>query len=159
MNLSPFFCPKCAEIRGVPIGTGTLLIKHEDLYFKSFSMCTVCKEYLNTHTEEQIKQNREEYEILLAELEFNKLKPNTQNKELPIILYYIEKNTSFSVVNFINNLISPYQFSNIIETKTFDNKEYHIRKLTTPISIKDSKSIIELLQKHKIDYKIENVQI
>jgi len=159
MNLSPFFCPKCAEIRGVPIGTGTLLIKNEDLYFKSFSVCTKCKEYLNTHTEEEIEQNKNNYRIRLSILNYIDLEPEKLNKELPIILYYIEKNTSFSVVNFINNLISPYQFSNIIETKTFDNKEYNTRKLITPISIKDSKSIIELLKKHKIDYKIENAQI
>ncbi len=151
MNLNPFFCPKCAEIRAVEIGTGTLLIKSEDLYFRSFGMCTVCKEYLKTHTEKEIENNRINFLNKLTQ----QIKQITKKEEEFFMIYYIEKSSIFSVINFINNLISPNKFSNILSNKVFDNIEYNVRKLLTPVNEEDLRYITDLLKKHKIEYRVE----
>ena len=81
MNLNPFFCLKCAEIRGADIGTGTLLIKNEELYYRSFDMCPLCKSYIDTHSQEEIEQNRKKYQEKVSKQYENK---NTENIEFII---------------------------------------------------------------------------
>ena len=106
-NLSPFFCDKCQEIRNVD--QATLLQGYEDLQYKSFSMCSLCREYINIHSEEEVRINKIKYAASLIHKEAIKKTISEKN----ITLYYIEKiNTMNTLNSFINNLISPYKFSN-----------------------------------------------
>ena len=156
MNTSPLFCPKCSEIRGTELNTGTLLWSNEELYFTSFGMCTKCKEFLNNNSKEIIKKNRIEYKrkLILSKVSTNII--STGNFEL----YYVD-DEKISTLLYINNAITPYKFSalNLSKVNPETNQEhYTVHKLEKSISECEKDKIVPILQKNDIVYWIESIK-
>lgn len=152
MNLSPFFCPKCPEIRGTELNTGTLLTKQNELYFNSFGMCLECKEYLATHSQEEIDNNKKSF---LEKID-KAIKENMHSiadNDVYYTVYYIEDTHLYTLLEFINCLITPYRFSSIVET--IDSQT--VRKLTTPIKQENLEFITNFLKKHNIRYIVKKL--
>ncbi len=154
-NILPFFCDKCKEIRNSD--EFTLLHGYEELQYKSFGYCSKCREYINTHTKEEVENNKKNYQISLSSEKVKTL------NDIYITLYYIDKcNDKYNTINnFINKLIFPNKFSEFsLEKQHPITKEFiSTRKLLTPITEIKAIDIIKILSKYEIDYFYEKVQI
>lgn len=157
-NYNPFFCPKCSEIRGLQIGKGTLLIGNENLYFHSFGMCTQCREFLNTHSQEEIQKNKDDYEAKLAFYNASDSLSAFLQPIKNIVLYYVDS-PMISTLTYINNLIIPLQFSSYEEIRIHPQthiKYSRVRKLIQKINTQELTQVESKLKSNGFLYWIEN---